>query len=305
MLYHLLALLTMAVWGTTFVSTKLLLKQGLTPADIFAIRFTMAYAGLVTVQALKRRNGGQWFCRSLKDEALMAIAGMTGGSLYFLTENTALEMALAGNVSLIVCMAPLFTALFALFVHSEQKADARLWASSFIAFAGVSMITYGSTEGGNASAPLQGNLLALGSAALWAVYQLVVRPLGRHYGTLMLTRKVFGYGVLTIIPFIIAGDDTRWGAMGNPLVWGNLVYLSLIASLACYAVWNRVVEKLGPLVSANYIYLNPLVTCIASYIVLGETFTLKMMFGGLVIVVGLYFAISPRQYPRPSLKKRS
>lgn len=308
MIYHILAFITVAIWGTTFVSTKMLLAYGLTPAAIFCMRFTMAYVGLLAAQKLSYRQTlskepqPTWRCRSLKDELLMVVAGMTGGSMYFLTENTALQMALAGNVSLIVCLAPLITALFALLFRFEKRATLKLWTGSLIAFTGVVFVAYGSTGGHPstaAPAPLVGNLLALCSAMLWAVYQLIIKPLAERYGTLMLTRKVFGYGVLTILPVVLAEDAIPWQAITHPVVWGNLLYLGVIASLLCYAVWNRVTEAIGSLVSANYIYLNPLVTCLASYAILDEALTPAMVAGGLAILTGIYIVIAPRRSHAP------
>lgn len=132
MIYHLLAFITISIWGTTFVSTKMLLTYGLTPAAIFFMRFAMAYIGMAAAQCIQNRrthhltthgsaNGSRWFCRSWQDELKMVVAGLAGGSVYFLTENTALQKAMAGNVSLIVCLAPLITALFARLFHLESK----------------------------------------------------------------------------------------------------------------------------------------------------------------------------------------
>jgi len=302
-MYHLIAFLTMAVWGTTFVSTKVLLTNGLTPAGIFLLRFGMAYIGLSLACLIGRERrsveksveGGSWMCRSWRDECMMAVAGMTGGSFYFLTENTALELALASNVSLIVCLAPLITALFALFIRKGERATPRLWLGSVMAFTGVAFVSLGSGGGEAGKSSLSGSLLALAAATLWAGYQHVVKPLATRYGTLMLTRKVFGYGVLTILPFVLFGKTAHWETLTRPVVWGNLLFLGLIASLLCYATWNAVVEKLGSIVSANYIYLDPLVTCMAAYVILGERLTPVMIFGGVAILAGLYLVVAPRR----------
>lgn len=309
MIYHLLAFITISIWGTTFVSTKMLLTYGLTPAAIFFMRFAMAYIGMAAAQCIQNRrthhltthgsaNGSRWFCRSWQDELKMVVAGLAGGSVYFLTENTALQKAMAGNVSLIVCLAPLITALFARLFHLEKQAGAKLWIGSVIAFVGVAFVAYGSMGHGTASAPLLGNVLALMAAISWSLYQLIIKPLGSKYGTLTLTRKVFGYGILSIAPVVWFEDPIPWQLLPTPVVWGNLLFLGLIASLLCYAVWNKVTERIGALVTANYIYLNPLVTCIASYMVLDERLTVSMMVGGIAILTGLYIVIAPKPHRR-------
>lgn len=301
-MFHLLAFLTMSIWGSTFVSTKMLLANGLTPAAIFLLRFSMAYIGLSLVWLIRHRHphytpegrGGRWFCRSWRDELGMLAAGLTGGSLYFLTENTALQMAMASNVSLIVCLSPLLTALLAIPLHTGERTNTSFWAGSLIAFTGVAFVSWGSTHESGGAAPLIGNLLALTAAALWAVYQHVVRPLAQRYGTLMLTRKVFGYGLITIIPVVLSEPAEPWNALGHPVVWGNLLFLGLVASLLCYAAWNVVVARLGAIISANYIYLNPLVACLASYLILGERLSPTMLIGGAAILTGLYIVMKPK-----------
>ncbi len=300
-MYHLIAFITICIWGTTFVSTKVLLQTGLTPSGIFVMRFALAYVGMVLV-CHKR-----WRCGSWRDEALMVLAGVTGGSAYFLTENTALQYALAGNVSLIVCLAPIATVLLALLWNrGKEKPSSRLWWGMAVSLLGVAFVVSGEPSG-TASRPVLGGLLALGSAISWAVYQNIVKPLGDRYGASMLTRKVFGYGLLTIIIY-------EWGmglfhsghglglflkevqpVMAQPAVWSNLLFLGIVASLVCYFVWNKVVENLGSVVSANYIYLNPLTTCIFSAIFLGEHLSSLMVIGGLSILLGVWLAVGERR----------
>lgn len=294
LLYHLLAVLTIAVWGTTFVSTKCLLNAGMSTSGIFLCRFLLAYVCLAIFMLGKKNR--RWLCDNVKDEFLMLLSGITGGSFYFLTENTALQMTLAGTVSLVVCLAPLLTAMFVCLVAKEQRLSPAFWLGSLIAFAGVAFITLGSA----AHATLSGTswvgvLLALFAAALWAVYQIVVKRLTSRYGVWMLTRKVFGYGVLTILPFVLSDPPFARTDMSHPVVWGNLLFLGLMASFVCYVTWNKVIDHLGAVVSANYIYLNPLVTCLASYWILHERFTAMMTAGGIAIIAGLFIAMRSRR----------
>ena len=109
-LFHLLALAVIAVWGVTFVSTKIRIGEGLTPSAIFAIRFIMAYIGILVLSLLGGK--GRLFSDSVGDELVFLFLGITGGSLYFLTENTALAYTQASNVAFLVCTAPVWTALF-------------------------------------------------------------------------------------------------------------------------------------------------------------------------------------------------
>ena len=119
-LYHLIAFLVVAIWGTTFVFTKLLLMAGLTAAQIFVLRFIIAYVMLL-VYALAKTHF-RLFTSTWKDELLMVGLGVTGGSLYFLTENSAMIYTTTTNTSLIVCLCPLF-------VTAISCSTSRHWAT--------------------------------------------------------------------------------------------------------------------------------------------------------------------------------
>ncbi len=288
--YHLAAILTVAVWGTTFVSTKVLLQFGLPPAEIFLLRFVQAYVCMLFF--CHRRL----WCNSVRDELLMLVAGITGGSIYFLSENTALQFTLAGNVSLVVSTAPLLTALLAAGCRVGERPSGRLWTGSVLALAGVSLVVINGE--GRFSLHLVGDLLALSASLSWAVYQIVTKRLCDRYGAALLTRKVFGYGALTILVcFIVRPVDLHWPTLAHPLVWGNLLFLGLVASMGCYLLWSKVIEKLGSITSANYIYLNPVTTLFFSYLFLDEPITAYALGGAALIIGGVYLAVSHRRFP--------
>ena len=137
-LYHFVAFLIVAVWGSTFVFTKMLLLNGLSPAQIFTLRFIVAYILLLAV-SLTRHH--QWLSRSLKDELLMVALGITGGSLYFLAENAAMLYTTATNTSLIVCSCPLFTMfLFVLFYRHSERITRFQAVGSLIACLGMAVV---------------------------------------------------------------------------------------------------------------------------------------------------------------------
>jgi len=86
--FHLLALAVVAVWGVTFVSTKVLIGAGMHPLAIFFARFVLAYAGIWVYIGLARQNAK--LCYGWKEELIFFVLGVSGGSFYFLTEKTAL-----------------------------------------------------------------------------------------------------------------------------------------------------------------------------------------------------------------------
>ena len=281
--YHLIALLVVIIWGTTFVSTKILLFNGLTPKDIFFYRYLLAYTG---IWFFGRQT---LFANSLKDEFLFLLMGITGGSFYFITENTALEITLASNVALLLCIAPLFTAILSHLLLKTEKLNRYIVQGSLIAITGVAFVAY------NGHFVLQinslGDMLCLMAALSWAFYTILLKQLSSRYSTLLITRKVFFYGLTSLLPLFffhpLSFDTT---VLQRPVVWGNLLFLGVVASLFCYFLWNKAVKKIGAVRTTNYVYISPLVTLLTSAIVLNETITLIAAFGALLILTGVALA---------------
>lgn len=285
--FHLLAIFTIIIWGTTFVSTKVLIQQGLSPIEIMVYRFLIAYVGIWFISPKK------FFANSLKDELLCVAAGMTGGSIYFLTENTALEITLASNVSLIVCTSPIFTA-FLISLFYKEKIKPHLIIGSVIALLGVAFVVFNGSFILKLS-PL-GDFLTVLAALSWAFYGVILRTLGKKYPTLFLTRKVFIYGVLTILPFALFRENSfNPELLSDPLVLTNILFLGVLASLVCFISWNVAVKNLGVVQTTNYIYVIPLVTLITSVIVIDEKITAIALIGCFLILFGVY--VSERGFP--------
>lgn len=281
--YHLAALFTVAVWGATFVSTKVLIANSLTPAEIFLLRFALAY---VCIRPLAR---GKMWAANLRDECLLAAAGVCGGSLYFLTENIALEYAPASNVSLIVCTAPVWTAvLLSLFYRSERMTRRQITGSA-LAFAGMVLVVLNGRFVLHLSP--RGDMLALSAALLWMVYSLVIKRIGGRYPALFITRKVFFYGLVTILPvFAFRPFSVEWAILARPVVWSNLLFLGVVASMLCYVLWNAAMHRLGAVRTTNYIYINPLVTIVVAALAIGERITPAALAGAALILYGMWRA---------------
>ena len=112
-----------------------------------------------------------------------------------------------------------------------------------------------------------------------------------RYGTVIATRKVFFYGLLTIIPFLFGSDRGFSLELLRPFpVWGNLLFLGLVASLACFIAWNLVIDKLGNVSSTNYVYLNPVFTLLTATLFLGERMTPLAALGCAAILAGVIWA---------------
>ena len=285
--YHIVAFLTVAVWGTTFVWTKLLIINGLSPAQIFTLRFIIAYVLLTGFSLWRGRH--KWLSDNWRDELTMMALGLTGGSMYFLTENESLRFTTATNTSLIVCSCPLCAMLIiALFYKSERFS--RLQAlGSLLALIGMAAVVLNGHFVLHLS-PL-GDTLAFSACICWALYTLLMKPVMGRYPAMFITRKVFFYGILTILPFyIFVPDMPSLDVLMRPEVALNLLFLGSVASMLCYLTWSWCMKGLGAVICTNWVYVNPITTIIAAWLILDEQITVYFLIGSILIIAGMYLS---------------
>ena len=281
--YHLIALIIVLIWGISFISTKVLINNGLSPEDIFLYRFLLAYIGIWFL------GKNRLFAKSLKDEFIFLLLGMTGGSIYFLMENYAVKITQVTNVAFIVCAAPLLTAILSHFFLKNERLNRRSIQGSFGALFGVALVVF------NGKFILQlnplGDLLSFLAALSWALYTILLKHVSNRYPIGFITRKVFFYGVITILPtFIMHPLNTDLQLLSQPVVCLNILFLGIAASLLCYFFWNLVIKHLGAVKSTNYVYIVPIITLVASSFILDETITIYAVAGMLMILSGVIWA---------------
>lgn len=285
--YHVVAFLVVAVWGSTFVFTKLLLLSGLTAAQIFTLRFIIAYV-LLLAFSLSRRPF-RLLARNVKDELLMLALGISGGSLYFLTENSAMNYTTTTNTSLIVCLCPLFAALLISAFYKSERLSGIQIVGTLMAAVGVAVVVLNGHFVLHLSP--KGDALAFAACLCWAVYSLLMIPAGQRYDTVFITRKVFFYGLLSMIPYyLLRPGFPPMTTIFQPDILANLLFLGCVASMLCFVAWNWVMKKLGAMTATNYVYFNPVTTVLFAWVVLHEQITVFFLMGTVLILAGMYLA---------------
>lgn len=295
---HAAALLTILIWGTTFISTKVLLTD-LTPVEILFLRFLLGLAALALAYPRRLKTAG-W-----RQELTFAAAGLCGVCLYYLLENIALTYTLASNVGIIISVAPFFTALLSrLFQPGGGRLRVNFLLGFLTALAGVGLL---SLNGAKLELNPLGDLLALLAALVWAVYSLLTRRIGSYgYPTVPATRRIFAYGLLFLLPALfLFGFRPEPQRLLQPQTLGNLLYLGLGASALCFVTWNYAVRLLGAVRTSVYIYLVPVVTVLTSALVLREALTPLSLLGMGLTLAGLFLSehkltLKGRRDPRGS-----
>lgn len=277
---HLSALLTIIIWGTTFISTKILLVS-FQPGEILFFRFVLGLAALFIVSPKRF----PW--ATLRQELTFAAAGLCGICMYYLLENIALTYTSASNVGVIISAAPFFTAILSrLLLKDDDRLGIGFFIGFAVAMAGIILISF---NGSSMSLNPLGDLLALAAALVWACYSILTRRIsGFGYPTLLTTRRVFSYGILFMLPCLLF-LDMNWdiARFSQPVYLLNILYLGLGASTLCFVTWNHAVRILGAVKTSVYIYMVPIITVITSFLILHEDLTPLSVIGTALTLAGL------------------
>lgn len=284
--FHIIAFIIVTIWGSTLISSKVLLQDGMREDEIFFARMVIAYIAILFISPKKL------WADSWQDELWMVGLGLTGGSMYFISENYALQYTLANNVSFIVAASPLITTLLALAFTKGMKATKSLIFGSVLALVGVAfVIFFGKGSCGKVEFNLLGDLLAVVSSFCFGLYCLMLKKFSNRYDPVFITRKVFAYGLLTTLPiFIFMPWQFEFSRFWEPTILFNLLFLGIVASFACFLLWSVATKKLGAVLTANYIYLSPVATIVVSWLVLDERMTFMGWVGSALILMGVILA---------------
>lgn len=277
---HIAAFITIFIWGTTFISTKVLLNV-FSPIEILVLRFIVGFAALLAAHP-------RWFkAKAAKHELYFAAAGLCGVTLYFLLENIALTYTLASNVGVIISIAPFFTAIFSHMAADGERIRLQFFAGFAVAVLGICLISF------NGSANLKlnplGDVLAVLAAIVWAAYAVLTKKIsGFGYNTIQATQRVFFYGLVLMIPALFFFDfKPNLNALLQPVNLFNILFLGLGASALCFVTWGFAVKTLGAVKTSVYIYMVPVVTVVTSILVLGESIQPVAVLGILLTLAGL------------------
>lgn len=289
----LLLLLTMMVWGSTFMVTKDLIA--IWPP--FTIAFVRVAVGTLVVLpfALSRKPPGM----RLPWGAIWSM-GFIGVALYYVVFNVAMMHVSASQGALVQASIPAMTALVAVLWLRERATGLR-WLGIAMSVGGVLIVFSGSGSDG-APSSLLGNLLMFASVACWGLYTALAKRVA-NFDTLVITAAVTGTGALLLLPLagyeVITANLAGDGLPALPLFgWLELLYLGGIASGVAYLLYNASLRHLDASEVGVYTNLIPIVGVLCGVVVLGDPLSARAIFGGLVVMFGVWIT-SRAERPEP------
>jgi drug/metabolite transporter (DMT)-like permease len=276
---HVLALITVTIWSSTFVITKLLLDH-MSAGLLLLFRFTFAVLLLIIMSKLTNQ-------KKQKSSFYTVIAGIAL-ALYFIFENEAVFLTLSSSVGLFVALSPLFTIMFMSLFNKKSYFNLKNSIGILISFGGVFLLEIGLDD--ILIGSRVGNILAVIAGAMFSIYTVFLNKEENKQTLVTQTKNIFQYVLITILIYnLINIKNLTLSYNGLSMILG-IAFLGIIASGIAFLIWNEAIKYLGPIKTNLYIYLIPLMTMIFGIIFAGETFAWIKLIGTIFILAGLYLA---------------
>ncbi|CUB12475.1 putative DMT superfamily transporter inner membrane protein [Bacillus cereus] len=293
-------LVAVILWGTAIAPTKWALES-IQPFTLLFIRLFFA-GGICLLFSFKQLK------KSVVHKQIpwkrMCLLSFTGVAGYFMFTSYGISLTSGLHVSIIDAALPLVTILFSAFFLKE-KIQLNYWIGIVLGAAGVLLITIPSSNV-DQEVSLIGDTLILLSTFLFAFYTVLLKiPKQEQY----LSNKVFTtltliIGAVILLPFAMA--ETFYYGFPKVGTWKaglSIIYLVIGATILAYWFWNRALEAVSASVSGLYLNALPLISIVASIVLLDESLTWKIVIGGSLVLIGVGWA--DRQKISKLLKKNN
>ncbi len=281
---RLLLLVSVLIWGSTFVAMKIALKE-VTPLELVALRFSIGLPVLALVLRAKEIPFG--FDRRDRSPLVLGSAILL---VHFLVQPFALSLegSTATNTGWIISFSPLGIALLSRLVLGERLSAGQVAGIALATFGVLLLVSKGDLQN-LAWLESRGDWLILGTAFTWALYTIATRDLSRRRSPLAVTFVVFLPLCLVSLAAVAARSDLSRFLRLSPSALASIVFLGVLGTLAQW-FWQLGVGKLGAARAGVYLYLEPLATTALAVPLLGERFGLPAAVGAALLLLGVWQA---------------
>jgi len=268
-------------WASGFILGKVVLTA-FTPLAAAAWRYVFAVAALLpfAVRGRPRRGLG---CAA----APLAVMTLTGGVLYPWLFLLALSRTTATNTALLVALNPVFTMLLA--PLAGERFDRRRLGGIVLALAGAAMVI----TRGDATAPARlsvahGDLVALAAAATWAVFNVASRGVAGRLAPPFANAVVHGTGALALAALGWRDGPLAQLAAAPPAAIAGVAAMALLSSVIAGQLFLTGIRQVGIARTVVFVYLVPVLTALASAVLLGERLHAAQALGGAAVLAGVW-----------------
>ena len=275
---HIFAIFLMIIWGMSYLSIKVVLLE-VGPMLCAFYRFIIAATILFIFMKVKYPEEKVL----KKDRFKMALGGLFGVGLYFYFENYSVLFTSVSNVAILISSIPVFTLVSQRIIFKEKMNYGKIFGA-ILSVVGIVIIIATKEKVSLFSKGTLGDVLALGAAFCWVIYNIVNTKIQGKYKSITVTTSQMLWGCLFLSPALFLEKIS----IPSNLVIANLVFLSIFCSCIGYVLYVYCLEHLGATVITTYINLQPMVSLVSAWLILGDKIQLSQIVGCVVIISGVF-----------------
>lgn len=278
---------TVLFWGFNFVAVKLVYRDIPPLVVLFdrALLMGLLLAGVCRWRKLSLRY-------PQGDALRILLAGFLGMGVYMVLFLEGISMTSPAEGAIMLASAPIFT----FFLASAFRQEAFTWpalAGNLVGFAGVVIVILGGSSAGT-HGTLEGNLITLFSAVIWALAVVVMRPLLHKYdATQAFTLSIPGalpvllaFGLMPAIHFDYAAV--------TPFGWLMFLQITVMSGVVAFVTFYVGIHQIGSHRAGFYQYFIPPTAALFQWLVYGQMLSLVQWGGLLVLLLGVIYASRAR-----------
>jgi drug/metabolite transporter (DMT)-like permease len=280
-LTNILVVILGVTWGLAFVAIRTADFQ-LSPVNLTILRWLIASAGFLVLAPFFGKPKQPVQRHHIPRILVVSLASVTG---YHLSLNYAETIVSAGLAGLLISLGPIFVVvLSALFL--KEKIGRRLTMALVAAMTGAVVL---SLNAGLNFQEITGPLAVVFSAFMYSVFAVGSKPLVKEYGALPTAIWVALIGTAFTLPLITVNFVTQIQQLST-ITWLSVIYLALLSTVLANVILylligNRSVSRLS-----IQLYIVPLVSLVGGIVLLGESVTILMVLGAILMFTGVALA---------------
>jgi len=274
------------IWSSSFVAIKVAYET-FAPITLGAARFVIATVILGALTLLPKNR----VKLERKDVWTVAVSGLCGIAMYATLQNIAVQWTSASNATLIIASYPVITVLLESIIY-KTKLNVLKIVGILIAIAGVVILSYTKAEA-RLKGELLGSLMLVAAGVVWAFYNFLTKKVVNHYPPITLLFYQTLFGTICLIPLVLF--ERGQGAAPTLLTFGMLLFLGVFCSVIAFLLYNLGLKALPASSVISMLNLVPIFGVFFSWLLLGETVTLRKVIGGAIVILGVMLSIRQKQ----------
>jgi drug/metabolite transporter (DMT)-like permease len=273
--------ITMIIWGSTFVVTKGVIEQ-LPPFTLAFVRVAIGTLVLLPFALARKRAAG----RSRLPWGSIVAMGLLGVALYYALFNFSLRYTSASQGALVQSCIPAMTALVAV-LWLRERASGMRWFGIALSIAGV-LLVFSNVPDSGARATLLGNVLMFLTVVCWGVYTSIAKRSADGSDPVIVTTGIAAVGAIALLPMAISEVVSQGMPHVGGAGWLAVAYLGAGASGIAYLLYNSALQHMDASEVGAYTNLIPIVGVILGIVVLDEPLSARAIAGGLIVLFGVW-----------------